>query len=66
MRRFHERPCSSSRAPLDRKGEKMKLGKLYFYVRSWKFSFKRIDRDMWQLRFGWLMISRMPHGNHAV
>ena len=44
----------------------MKLGKLYFYVRSWKFSFKRIDHDMWQLRFGWLMVSRMPHGNYAV
>jgi len=44
----------------------MKLGKFYFYARSWKFSFHRIDRDMWQIRLGWLMVSRMPHGNYAV
>lgn len=44
----------------------MKLGKLYFYARSWKFSFMRIAPDMLQLRFGWLVVSRMPHGNYAV
>ena len=44
----------------------MKIGKVYFYVRSWRMSFMRIAPDMWQLHFGWLLVSRMPHGNYAV
>ena len=44
----------------------MKIGFMYFYIRNWKLSFHKIDRDMWQLRLGWLMVSRMPHGNYPV